>query len=57
MKKRYASLLLVFVLLAALLGGCGRQEQKITTGAIGVIYDEEFNNTYIARTEPVLSVH
>ena len=39
------------LLLSALsLGGCGKEADKVTTGEIGVVRDEEFGNVYIDLT-------
>lgn len=56
MKNRLLSLTVVAVLLISLLAGCAGSGDEsstgneITTGAVSVIYDEEFGNIYIEPT-------
>ncbi len=49
MNKRTFSLLLAALLLITMLAGCG-SKTEITTGDVGVVYDEEFGNVYIEPT-------
>ena len=50
-KRTTAALLAAFLALSVLaLGGCGKAEEKLTTGQIGVVKDEEFGNVYIELT-------
>ena len=48
MKRSSLAVLLIVVLLASLLVGCGKKEEAVTTGAIGVVRDEdaEFDSAY-----------
>ena len=48
-KKTLALLLAACVLMGAL-AGCGKKDKPVTTGAIGVVKDEEFGNVYIDKT-------
>lgn len=47
--KRTVALLLAAMLILSLFAGCGKSD-PVTTGEIGVIYDEEFGNIYIDKT-------
>lgn len=50
-KRTAAALLAALLALSVLaLGGCGKAEEKLTTGQIGVVKDEEFGNVYIELT-------
>ncbi len=49
MKKRTVSLFITALLFISLLAGCGGKAE-ISTGDVGVVYDEEFGNVYIEPT-------